>query len=232
MEMKKINLFNVDVMNLRTERQRLNNQLVFNLLKNKTSRKDFEKSINVKALDRILVEENMTYDQLLDQCTNDFITRSVSRTISINASRQGKVDEKLIIDGVNSVVVNYGVRVKGCDVNSIRFCNDGRVLDGKSFKKENLDKNRDGMKSIDAIIDGKLQGYVFAKVVIGDGGHQDNVSIESLKFIEWVNNFGQSDKLYVVLVDGEDISKLKNMEKDNLWIVNHIEFQKRLIEFK
>jgi len=232
MEMKQINLFNVDVANLRTERQKINDQLVFNLLKNKTSRKDIEKNINGKALDRILSEENMTYEQLLEQCVNDFITRSVARTISINASRQGKIDEKLIIDGVNSVVINYGIKVKGCDVNSIRFCNDGRDLDGKTFKKESLDKNKDGMKSIDAIIEGKVEGYVFAKVVIGGGGHQDNVSIEALKFIEWVNNFGQSDKLYVVLVDGEDITDIKNLEKDNLWIVNHVDFQKRLIEFQ
>ncbi len=229
MEMKQINLFNVNVSNLRTERQKYNDQLVCNLLTNKTKRTDIERNINGRALDRILSEENMTYDQLLDQCNSPFVARSISRTISINASRQGKIDEKLIIDGVGSVMVNYGINVKGCDVNGIRFCNDGRVLDGKAFKKENLDKDVDSMKSIDATIEGKVSGYVFAKVVIGEGGHQDNVLIEAIKFIDWVNKYGKSEKLYVVLVDGEDLSKIKNHEKENLWIVNHVDFQKKLL---
>jgi hypothetical protein len=224
------NLFQVDVNNLRTDRQKYNDQLVFNLLNSKTNRKDLEKNINGRALDRLLKDENCTYDELLEKCNTPFITRAIARLISIQASRQGKIDEKLIIDGVSSVMKDYGIDIKGCDVNSIRFCNDGRVLDGKSFKKENLDKNLDSMKSIDGTIKGKIEGYIFAKVVIGGGGHQDNVLIESIKFIDWVNQFGKQDKLYVVLVDGEDLSKLKNQEKDNLWIVNHIEFQKRLIK--
>jgi hypothetical protein len=228
--MIKINLFNVDVLNLRTERQKYNDELVYNLLTNKTNRTDIEKSINGKALERILLEEKMTYEQLLEQCVNPFITRSISRNISINASRQGKIDEKLIIDGISSVMSTYDINIKGCDVNGIRFCNDGRVLDGKSFKKENLDKDTDSMKSIDGIIEGIVNGYIFAKVVIGGGGHQDNVLGESIKFIDWVNKFGSDDKLYVVLVDGEDLSKIKNLEKENLWIVNHLELQKRLIE--
>lgn len=223
-------LFRVDVSNLRTERQKYNDQLVYNLLTNKTPKVEIEKNINAKALERILVEEKMTYDELLENCKTDFITRSVARNISINASRQGKVDEKLIIDGVSSVMTNWGVKIKGTDVNGIRFCNDGRVLDGKTFKKENLDKDVDSMKSIDATIEGRVEGYIFAKVVIGGGGHQDNVLIESLKFIDWVNRFSEANKLYVVLVDGEDLTKIKNLEKDNLWIVNHIEFQKRLID--
>lgn len=230
MKIGKINLFNVNVSNLRSERQKYNDQLVCNLLTNKSKRSDIEKNINGKALDRILSEENMTYDQLLEQCASSFVARAISRTISINASRQGKIDEKLIIDGVGSVLVNYGINIKGCDVNGIRFCNDGRVLDGKSFKKENLDKDVHSMKSIDATIEGKVSGYIFAKVVIGEGGHQDNVLIEAIKFIDWVNKYGNTEKLYVVLVDGEDLSKIKNLEKENIWIVNHIEFQKRLIE--
>jgi hypothetical protein len=228
--MAKINLFNIDVHNLRTDRQKYNNELVFNLLSNKTSRSDIEKNINGKALDRILSEEKMTYEQLLEKCVDPFTTRCIARNISINASRQGKIDEKLIIDGVASIMTKYDVNIKGCGVNGIRFCNDGRVLDGKTFKKENLDKDRDSMKSIDGTIEGRVNGYIFAKVVIGGGGHQDNVLGESIKFIDWVNKFGSDDKLYVVLVDGEDLSKIKNLEKENLWIVNHIELQKRLIE--
>jgi hypothetical protein len=70
--MKKINLFNVDVLNLRTERQKYNDELVYNLLTNKVSRSDIEKSINVKALERILLDEKMTYEQLLEQCVNPY----------------------------------------------------------------------------------------------------------------------------------------------------------------
>jgi hypothetical protein len=223
-------IFRIDVNNIRSERQLNNDKIAFEILFNKTPYEKLSKFININALDRILNEENLTYDEFLNKCNNEFIIRAFARLISINASRQGKIDEKFIIDGINKAMTKYGFNIKSCDVNSIRFCNDGRILDSENFKKEKLDKDKDSMKSIDGIIEGKKNGYIFAKLKIGEGGHQDNVLRESISFIDWVNKFGKSENLYVVLVDGENLNKIKEYETENIWIVNHIEFQEKLMK--
>lgn len=227
-------LFNVDIGNVRSERQIINYEETKKLLIDGTDIKEISSKINPKALNRVLEYLDMTYDELLVDCKHsEKICKLASMEISKNATRQGKIDEKFIIDGIDSVVNKYGFSVKPCGVNDIRFCNDGRVLDSKNFKEEKLNKNKDGLKSIDATIKGNgVDGYIFAKVVIGKGGHQDNVNIESRYFIEWCLKYGDDDKLYVVLIDGEDISELKKMEENNVWVVNHVELQKRLIELQ
>jgi hypothetical protein len=40
-----------------------------------------------------------------------------------------------------------------------------------------------------------------AKIVIGNGGHQDNVFEETCNFCEWVLNFGDKNDIYIVLID-------------------------------
>ncbi len=227
-------LFNVDIGNIRSERQIINYEETKKLLIDGTDIKEISSKINPKALNRLLEYLDITYDELLVECKNsEKICKLASMKISKNSTRQGKIDEKFIIEGIDSVVNKYGFSVKSCGVNEIRFCNDGRVLDSKNFKEEKLNKNKDGLKSIDATIKGNgVDGYVFAKIVIGKGGHQDNVNIESINFIKWCRKYGDDDKLYVVLVDGEDIGELKKMEGKNVWVVNHVELQKRLIELQ
>lgn len=50
------------------------------------------------------------------------------------------------------------------------------------------------LKSFDVKINGKIAGWVFAKIVIGNGGHQDNVFEETC-------NFGDKNDIYIVLID-------------------------------
>ena len=49
------------------------------------------------------------------------------------------------------------------------------------------------------------------------------------QYIEWATKFGQKDKIYVMLIDGKEFPSLKEKQTDNIWVVNHIEFQERLI---
>ena len=44
----------------------------------------------------------------------------------------------------------------------------------------------------------------FAKVCVGQGGHQDNVYLETVSLLDWINNHGDSDHLYIIMIDGLD----------------------------
>ena len=88
------------------------------------------------------------------------------------------------------------------------------------------------MKSLDGVISGEKTGYIFAKIVFGEGGHQDNVFHEAAQFGDWANEYGDKDKVYVLLID-TNLDKKYNLLKekydsDNVWVVNHIELQERL----
>ena len=86
------------------------------------------------------------------------------------------------------------------------------------------------MKSFDGRIRGKVEGWVFAKVVFGTGGHQDNVFEEADTLCEWVNTFGNINHIYVALIDTDlhvkfIVLKEKYQNVSNLIIANHVEFQ-------
>ena len=71
---------------IREERQRINNILAFESLKNN----DFKNHINIQSLKRVKIELNMTNDDIFDICKKDFnFCKLLSMIISINSSRQG-----------------------------------------------------------------------------------------------------------------------------------------------
>jgi hypothetical protein len=223
-------LFTFDVLNEREESQKVNNEIALNALLEKVKVSQINKFLNIENLKRVLKQENITYDELLKSCKDDFYTRNLARYLAKNSSRQGKKVESLIIEGVSTSMRKYGFNINACGVNDLRFTKTGKVLNEKEFNKLNLNKNIDSHKSIDGLISGLIEGYIIAKVVIGNGGHQDNVLHEIINYIEWINNFWEKDKLYVFLIDGKEFPELNKYKSDNLWIVNHIEFQKKLIE--
>ena len=72
-------------------------------------------------------------------------------------------------------------------------------------------KKSDCLKSFDAKITGKKEGYLFAKVCIGSGGHQDNVFHEAHSFGEWAMQHGEEDKLYIILIDTNLMNQLNEL---------------------
>lgn len=92
------------------------------------------------------------------------------------------------------------------------------------------------LKSFDGIIEGKIKGWIFAKVVFGSGGHQDNVFEEANNLCEWICKYKKNNnELFVLLIDTNLIDKfnlLKNKFNTikNIIIVNTNEFQKYIIE--
>jgi hypothetical protein len=150
------------------------------------------------------------------------------------ASRQGSNDEKIQIQTCNKISSQYKIHINQLPNDYLRPCKDGSIIDKKQYKQL-ADKNS-CLKSFDAEIEGIWEGYVFAKVLFGNGGHQDNVIEEAHTFADWVLKFGKSDLLYVILIDTDQTSnskfqQLKAKATKNLLVVNHIEFQQYIIDY-
>jgi hypothetical protein len=227
------NLRRINFNDLRTERQRYNDQIVYEALIEKNETKLIT-ICNLNQLNKIKLELNKTMIELFDECeTNNLFAKLLSINISKNSSRQGITDEELQLTICNNISSNCGINIKKLNKNELRPCNDGRIISMNEYKL--MEDKSTCLKSFDGEITGKINGYIFAKVVMGEGGHQDNVFIEANEFCNWVKTFGNEDKLYVVLIDTNNdkkINKLKNKfnEENKLLIVNHYEFQEYIIE--
>jgi len=224
----------LDIFNLRQKRQQENNKLASDSVRNGKLSKD----VNIDEYNRVLEElKNIDKNEsdLLGLCNeNDIALTILSGRIAINASRQGTKDEQLQIDVCNQTTSKFGINFTNLSATAYRPTKCGKVLDKKSLKTSNIAKN-DCLKSFDAKISGKVQGWVFAKVVIGNGGHQDNVFEEAYNFCDWVIQFGKNEETYVLLIDTNLTSifdKLKQKYKliTNLVIGNHIEVQQYFID--
>lgn len=227
----------VDFENIREERQKYNNKLVYDAIIKKDKIK-LKQSCNEKELKRILNDENMTIDELLNSPNlNEFSVRLLSRTISKKSSRQSINDEELQLNICNLTALKFNMHIRQIPNDLLRPCKDGRILN--KIEYENIKNEHMCLKSFDGIIEdggieGNVLGYIFAKVVFNSGGHQDNVFEEANNFCEWVCSFGSKDLMYLVLIDTNlnmKINSLKNkyINETNIIIANHIEFQQYII---
>jgi len=224
-------MFFVNVFDLRNERQSYNNMLVAKeLFENAPSYKELEKIANIKAVDRVLDTLEMDYDEFLTECAKSLIySKTVAVAIAKNATRQGKADETFVIEGISDSMKKYNYTIRSCSVNELLPCKNGEMLSRVEFTRRRLNKDVDALKSVDGVFSGPKNGYIFAKIVIGDGGHQDNVLHEINQYIDWAKQYGEKDKIYVMLIDGKEFDVLKSKQEDNIWVVNMVQFQERLI---
>jgi hypothetical protein len=224
----------LDCCNLRVDRQRINNELVYTAIKNK-NRGDFKKNINEKEFQRLLGELQISEKDLLEKCETDDITAKIlAGRIAKNASRQGTKDEELQITTCNITSSKFNICIENLSATAYRPTKSGEVLSHEEVKKQNIPKN-DCLKSFDAKISGTVNGWIFAKVVFGNGGHQDNVFEEAYVFCDWVKKYGKAEELYVLLIDTDLIpqfNELKNKYSDtaNIFIGNHVDFQQMIID--
>jgi hypothetical protein len=221
----------INIETIREERQNRNNDDVFNCLINN---KPF--CGNDKAFKRFLKYCNITEEECRSKCIKDEIfAKSVSITCAKKATRQGGKDESLVLDICNKTSSKFGINIKNLGKSDKIPTKDGKLLSEKDLKKLKIDRS-ECLKSIDGIISKgiKLIGFVFAKAVFGEGGHQDNVFEESRQFAEWVIKHGNIKYIYVILIDTNLAKKFLNLKNkckvyDNIWVVNHYEFQEKLI---
>jgi hypothetical protein len=231
--MASIKPIEIDVMSIRVNRQNENIMLANTSI----IKKDLTKNINKEEYKRVLQElqrVNISEDELLDECKNNIITTTLlAGRVSINASRQGSKDEQLQLEVCSKTFLKCGIILNNLSSTSYRPTKNGKIVDNKEMKKGF--KKEDCLKSFDAKLSGKVNGWVFAKIVIGSGGHQDNVFEEAYTFCDWVVKYGNETELYIILLDTNLIEKLNDLivkykEKPNLLIGNHINVQQFIID--
>ena len=227
-------MFRSDLSKIRTVRQYKTNNSLAELLAHSESfgEKDLKFSINFKSLDRLAEQLNTDRNYLYEKCKSDYeYALTLAHGCSILSSRQGSKDETFVLDEINKASSAYGIYIQSLNNQDLRPTKDGRLLNKTEFKVSKLSK-LDCLKSVDGVINGKVEGYIFAKIVFGEGGHQDNVFHEAAQFGDWARKYAKEDKIYVILVDSDLQNKYNELKEkydsDNVWVVNHIEFQQRL----
>lgn len=225
----------LDCKNLRSERQRLNNITVYELIQAKKY-KELKAYINIKEAERVLNELKedgiKDWDDLMEQCSaNKILCRVLSGRIAKLASRQGSKDEELQIKTCGITATKCGITIKNLSATAYRPTKDGKIITAKQAK--GICKTK-CLKSMDAKITGKIKGWIFAKVCMGSGGHQDNVFHEAVQYCDWAKSFGKKDHIYVALIDTnlpwfKTLQQTYNKHK-NIMVVNHVEFQEWMIK--
>lgn len=235
MENKQLNPIKLDIKNIREDRQKINNLKVFNAIKNK-DKKELLKNCNNNELERVLKDLKDNIDGLIDKCSNnDYMNNILSGRISKNATRQGCKDESIQLSICNEVSKYLDINIENLTQNAYRPKKTGEIINHKEFKDQCIFKD-ECLKSFDGKISGRMNGWIFAKVVYGNGGHQDNVFEEADTICKWVEDFHNDDSYYYVILLDTDLTNKFNILKEkyihikNIIITNHFEFQQYIID--
>ena len=134
----KIKPIQLDILNMRTERQRINNILaVESILERKLT-----ENVNQKEYERVLCEIDITESELLDKCANDItMCKILGGRIAINASRQGTKDEELQIETCNITSSKCCITIEQLTTTQFRPTKTGEIITNKQFREKKLTKN-------------------------------------------------------------------------------------------
>ena len=219
----------------REKRQQQNDALLFDAIK-KLDKMTVLQHCNNNELERVLSSTSLSMETLMEQCAqNDVMNILLSGRISKKASRQGTKDEEEQLQICNIHSQKYGIQLQKLNTTDFRPKKTGEILSKTEMKKRGVQKD-DCLKSFDARITGKMDAWVFAKVVFGTGGHQDNVFEEADQLCKWVETYHPNeDTKYIFLIDTDlqdkwDVLKTKYQEIKNIMITNHHIFQKYITE--
>ena len=224
----------IDFKNKRKNRQNINYEIVCNSLQ-KNDKKLFFSNINRNQLERQLLLLKITEEQLFKKCQeDDLFCKTTSMLISKNATRQSIRDEKEQLTICSTTLQNYGINITILSSNELRPSKDGIILTKNDMKTKCIEKD-DCLKSFDAKIDGKINGFISSKISFGKGGHQDNVFIEQDTYASWwTKHKNDSNDILVLLIDTDlekQFERLKSKYNDikNIFVFSHVEFQQYII---
>lgn len=219
---------------IRKVRQINNNKIVYESLLYNDLKRLYE-NINKKEYERTIKDLELTEKEFLSKCKDDiFFAKLASRNFSKNSSRQGSKDEIEQIKTCNIISSKCGVYLHQLTTTELRPTKDGSIISNNEMKLKNIQKES-CLKSFDAKISGRINGYISAKVAYGSGGHQDNVFTEIDTIAEWWKKYKyKSEELLILLIDTDLTRKIKMLKEKyknvtNLKIFNHIEFQYYII---
>ena len=238
-------LFEFDVPNLRSERQDETWKTVAAILeKGILDKEPIKKYINETALQRHLEFHGCGERDLFMNCQgNSTVSKMLSVVLGKESHRQSGQDEVFTLNGIDQTLKHYGFRVECLPNSLLRPAMDGKTYPNALYKKK-FGNTVNDVKTIDFEVksDGKLIAWGSHKYCLGHGGtaggHQGNVFNEEKRWLEWGRDISErKDLIYIALVD-TDIEKEYNMLKEefdnpqgNLWVVDHVELQKRLINY-
>ena len=217
----------------RIQRQKQCNQAVFDAIGNGNTKSIYHHS-NKNEIDRVLQETGLTIEELIAQCSDNTIMKHIlSGRISIKSSRQGSIDEKLQIDVCANIGKFCNIHIENLPNDAYRPTKMGEILSKREIKERKICKS-DCLKSFDGKISGQIEGWIFAKVVFKNGGHQDNVFEEADHLCRWIQTF-QRLETYILLIDTNlfdkyTILKEKYQNVKNIFITNHVEFQQYILD--
>ena len=222
---------------MRLNRQKANDTTVLNALLNQdTTYKQLVSVCNEEELKRNLQSLECTFEELKLQCrvSPTFGAVQTSKLISKNASRQGTADEDYVLKTCNATTKLVGVEIENLPNTAFRPTKDGRILDKTAFNNSGLKKN-DALKSFDGRLTGNVKGWIFAKITITNGGHQDNVFEEAHSMGDWIVKYGDPTLLYILLIDTDLTAQFKELRSKyhngaTLLVVDHIELQQHFID--
>jgi hypothetical protein len=219
---------------LRCDRQTENDLLVYNAIKTRDTEK-LHACSNNKAIERWLkgchaLGKSMNEGDFIAKCQDDDIfCWTMSQLISKNASRQGTKDETTQIKICNEVSSKCGIRITQLSNKAFR-------ANKKTGEIISSGKDADCFKSFDGKIEGKINGWLFLKIVIGSGGAQDYEFQEACDLCEWIIQYRQGmNETYILIIDTDqqkkfDIVKEKYKSIDNILIFNHYDFQTYILD--
>ena len=219
---------------IRTVRQNNNNKIVYESLTT-GNLKTLHENINHKEYDRTLEDLEITEAEFIVKCKDSLFAKLSSRTISKNASRQGSKDELEQLRTCNITAEKCGLVIENLTTTELRPTKDGDIVLKSEMKKQGIQKDC-CLKSFDAKISGKFNGFITAKVAYGSGGHQDNVFGEMDIIAEWWKKYkSETKEVIIILIDTDLIVKFNRVKSkynsvNNVMVFNHIEFQQYMID--
>jgi len=128
---------------------------------------------------------------------------------------------------INDLSKYYNIYVEKLNVIDYIPMDDGSISSNKNTNKT--------LKSFDAKISGIINGFMFAKIVYGCGGHQDNVFEEANNLCEWIIKFHKNNEnVFVIIIDTDLLHKFNKLKDKyiyikNIIISNHYDFQNYII---
>jgi hypothetical protein len=124
----------IDFKNIRIERQKYNNNLIFKLIKEENIN-ELIKISNKNELDRVLEETNLNIIELISLCkSNDIMNKILSGRISKNSSRQCNIDELIQINTIKDFSINYNIIIEKLNIIDYIPTEDGSIV-SKQLKK-------------------------------------------------------------------------------------------------
>jgi hypothetical protein len=228
-------IIRLDFKMMRIARQNDNNDLVYNTMKS-NNLIEFKKHINHKEFMRTLKESETPFDIFWKKCTEDeLFAKVVAGRLSKCSSRQGTKDENEQLNTCNKTAQLCGINITLLTTTELRPVKNGTIVSRKEMISKKIEKNN-CLKSFDAKISGKMNGFIAAKVAFGSGGHQDNVFEEMDVLAHWWSLYkNDSDEFLVVLIDTDLTEKFQVLRKKyetvkNIKVFDHCDLQTYVID--